>query len=53
MADDGKQTKLTGEELRRMMQAMRVGGDPQTADHKFWDTQPVPKLGSQLYWWEH
>ncbi len=51
MAAEDKKTKLTEADLRRMMQSLQVGGaasagdDAKSEGHKFWDTQPVPKLG--------
>ena len=47
MADDSQSRKVTQDDLRRMMAGVQMKDESKSADHKFWDTQPVPKLGAQ------
>jgi hypothetical protein len=55
--DDGGDKKdsrtlssMSKSELAQLMHGMKLGADgkPLPKEHKFWDTQPVPKLGARV-----
>lgn len=48
MADDSQSRKMTPDDVRRMLAGIQMKDENKSADHKFWDTQPVPKLGAKF-----